>query len=95
MLEAPSSPWGVPHPRQYVDLGQFAQVEAAPVLRRTVRRELLVTRSTELVGENMGITSLCSENERTEEPKMTLVPGANISPRQDRVSDEIVFRIGG
>src|SRR2546428_4635083 len=95
MLEAPSLSWGVPHPRQYVHLGQFANAEASPIFRRTVWREHLMTRAAELIGENVWIARLRSENEGTEEPQVTLVPGADAVSCQHRIPDQIVIGIGG
>src|SRR5438309_2194643 len=61
MLKAPSLARGVPDPGQRVDLGEFAYSEAAPVIRRTVRREHFVARSAELIREDVWITRLGAE----------------------------------
>jgi hypothetical protein len=80
ILDAFSPSRRVPDSWQEVDLVQFADSEAAPIPRRTVRTERLVARSTELIHENMRLTGLRSENDGTEEPQVTLIPSADTVP---------------
>ena len=94
MLKTPTLSRGVPHPWQDVDLGHFAQAEAAPIFGRTVRRKHLVAPSAELIRENVWIARLCSENERTEEAQVAPVPGADAISRQHCVPDKVVIGIG-
>src|SRR2546430_3640858 len=81
----------VPDPREYVNLGQFADSEASPILRRTVRPKRFVARSVELIPEDMRLTCLGSEKDRTENPQAALVPGADAVFLQHRVPDQIIF----
>lgn len=83
----------MPHPRQHLDLGQFAYAEAAPILRRTLGCELSVARSAELVGEQMWNTCFGSENEGTDKSQVALIPGADVISRQNRVPDQSIVGI--
>src|SRR5258708_5606553 len=94
MLETASDVRGVPHPRQHLDLSQFAYSEAAPIVRRTLRCERPMARSSELIGENMWITRLGSQNKWTDKSQVALVPGAHVISRQNCVPDQSVFGIG-
>ena len=67
----------VPDPRHDFNPRQIEHSEAAPVLRRTIRRQGFLARTGELISENMLIARLGSEEDRTEKASMTVVPGAH------------------
>ena len=84
----------VPNARQQINLAQFADSEASPILRRTVRPKRFVARSVELIPKDMRLTCLGSEKDRTENPQVALVPGADTVSLHYGVSDQFIFGFG-
>jgi hypothetical protein len=94
ILRAFSLSRNVPDARQHVDVGQFADSEAPPILRRSVWPQRLVARAVELIPEDVCLTHLGSEKDRTENSQLALVPRAEAVALEYGVSDQVVVRFG-